>query len=131
MEIKKFENTLIAFDIHTQTVNATDMLRAYNNNLPEGSKHKKMGDYTRLKSTKQFRNVLEQKTGIPVIGTTQGIEGGTWMYRLMAYNFAAWLSPEFRLFVYEVFDNAISEKLRSQQRQLDYFWDKSDLKDLY
>jgi hypothetical protein len=131
MEIKKFENSLIAFDFTVDIVNATDLLKAYNSNLKEGEKSKKMGDYNRLKQTKEFKEILELKTGIPVIGSTKGIEGGTWMNRLMAYDFAAWLSPKFRLFIYETFDSVIQDKLRKQQMQLDYFWDKEDQKDLY
>lgn len=124
MEIKKFEQTLIAFDFDNEMVNATDMLKSF----PE----KRMNDFLRLKSTKEYIKVLERETGIPVTIVKQGgTVQGTWMHRLLAYDFAAWLSPEFKLFIYTTFDSFIKEKLINQQRQLDYFWDKQDNIDLY
>lgn len=124
MEIKKFENSLIAFDFDMEIVNATDMLKSYPN--------KRMNDFLRQKSTKEYINYLEMKTGIPVtLVKYGGSKQGTWMHRKLAYEFAGWLSIEFKDFIYEVFDSVIREKLHNQQRQLDYFWDKSDIKDLY
>lgn len=117
-------NRLIAFDFETDMVNASDMLKAF--------PAKRMNDFLRLKTTKEFIKILESETGIPVsIVNKGGRKQGTWMHKILAYKFASWLSPEFELFVYSVFDNAMQEKLKNQQRQLDYFWDKEDLKDLY
>jgi len=123
MDIKKFKNNLIAFDSESETINATDMIKAFPN--------KRMNDFTSLKQTQEFIKAYELKTGFPVIKTSAGKYGGTYMSKLLAYKFAAWLSPEFELFVYETFDNVIQEKLNNQQRQLDYFWNKSDIEDLY
>lgn len=130
MEIKKFENSLIAFDFESDMINATDMLKAF----PE----KRMNDFLRLKSTKDYIYALELKTGFPVISTNTGKFGGTFMYKLLAYKFAGWLNSNFEIFVYSVFDefmksviNSQNEKLISQQRQLDYFWDREDINDLY
>jgi 7-keto-8-aminopelargonate synthetase-like enzyme len=115
MEIKKFENNLIAFDSENQMVNATDMLKAF----PE----KRMNNFLRLDSTKEFMNALNKKLNAPnsAIRKSTGRYGGTYMHKLLAYKFAGWLNAEFELFVYEVFDNVINEKLKNQQRQLDYF----------
>lgn len=124
MNIEKFENNLIAFDFENEMVNATDMLKGFSN--------KRMSDYLRLKSTKELKSVLESKTGNPVLTVKHGGSGhGTWMHKYLAYDFASWLNVEFKLFVYNVFDKAINEKLKHQQIQLDYFWDKEDQKDLY
>jgi hypothetical protein len=124
MEIKKFENSLIAFDFESEIVNATDMLRAY----PE----KKINDFLRLKSTKDYISFLESKTVNPVLIVKHGGSGhGTWMTRKLSYELAGWLDIKFKDFVYEVFDKFLIEKLESQQRQLDYFWDRSDQNDLY
>jgi hypothetical protein len=124
MEIKKFENNLIAFDFDSEMVNATDMLRKY----PD----KRMNDFLRLKSTKEYIAYLESKTGNPVTVIKQGgAEQGTWMCRKLAFEFAGWLNLEFKDFIYDVFDGYLKDRLNYQQRQLDYFWDKSDQKDLY
>jgi hypothetical protein len=131
MNIEKFNNTLIAFDFENETVNATDLLKSYNNNRVIGQKEKKMGDFLRLKATKEYTEYLKSKTGIPVLSTIQGIQGGTFMSRKLAYDFAAWLSIDFKDFIYNVFESFLQKKLTDQQRQLDYFWDKQDIKDLY
>jgi hypothetical protein len=123
MEIKKFENSLIAFDFEGEMINATDMLKAF----PE----KKMNNFLRTKQTKEFIEALQENALKSVIQVKTGNTGGTWMHKLLAYKFAAWLSPEFELFVYSTFDKFMKEKFESQQRQLDYFWDKQDINDLY
>lgn len=125
MEIKRFEKNLIAFDFDNEIVNATDMLKAF----PE----KKMNNFLRQQQTKEFIKVLEKSlnTRKSVIKTSAGKYGGTYMHKRLAYKFAAWLSPDFENFVFEVFDNFMNEKLRNQQRQLDYFWDKEDQRDTY
>jgi len=124
MEIKKFNESLIAFDFDNEIVNATDIIKLF----PE----KRMGDYLRLKSTKEFISVLESDMGIPVTLVKQGgLQQGTWMHRLLAYDFAAWLSPEFRLFVYKTFDEVINTRIKYLQIQNDRLWDKSDINDTY
>jgi hypothetical protein len=133
MEIKQFENNLIAFDLDSEIVNATDMAKRYG---------KRTVDFLKLDSTIAFIEALKSDVTLsnitnfePVITVrgnfADGRSQGTWMYKLLAYKFAAWLNPEFEIFIYRVFDNFLNEKLRNQQRQLDYFWDKSDIKDLY
>jgi hypothetical protein len=124
MKIEKFKDRLIAFDFESEMVNATDMLRAFPN--------KRMNDFLNLRVTKEYKEYLESKTGIPVLIVKYGgSEHGTWMQRRLAYDLAAWLSVEFKDFIYRIFDKAVQERLENQQRQLDYFWDKSDQKDLY
>jgi hypothetical protein len=124
MDIKKFQNQLIAFDFDNEIINATDIIKAFPN--------KRINDFLNNKQTIDFINVLESVTVIPATVVKQGgLEQGTWMNKLLAYKFASWLSPEFELFVYKTFDSALKEKLNTQQRQLDYFWDKQDQSDLY
>lgn len=127
MEIKKFENSLIAFDFESEYINATDMLKAF----PE----KRMNNFLRLEQTKLFIKSMESDTLFSaskiLVVQKGGINQGTWMHKLLAYKFAAWLNPEFELFVYSVFDKFMKEKFENQQRQLDYFWDKEDRDDIY
>jgi hypothetical protein len=131
MKIEKFNNRLIAFDFENEMVNATDILKLF----PE----KRMNNFLRNEHTKQFMNELERDTLISATVIKQGgVDQGTWMHRLLAFKFAAWLDPKFELFVFKVFDAARNEhikkqdeKLINQQMQLDYFWDKDDIKSLY
>jgi hypothetical protein len=134
MNIEKFENSLIAFDFDNEIINATDMIKAY----PK----KRMSDFLKLDGTKDFIDLLEsenKKSRITEYQVLTIIKGnfsdnrkqGTWMHKLLALKFAAWLEPKFELFVFMTFDKAIKDKMTSQQRQLDYFWDKQDQNDIY
>jgi len=67
-----------------------------------------------------------------------GKSQGTWMGELLSLKFAAWLDPKIEVFIYKIFRdtfkialNQAKERIKDQQAQLDYFWDKSDMKDLY
>jgi hypothetical protein len=143
MDIKKFENSLIAFDFESEFVNATDMAKVYK---------KRPVDFLKLDSTKAFIDAIKSDVSQNHIGPISDnqivttIKGGrhgnksqgTWMCKLLAYKFAAWLDPKFEVFIYKVFDSVvekykkeIQEKFENQQRQLDYFWDKEDINDLY
>lgn len=82
MEIKKFENSMIAFDFKSEMVNATDIIKAF----PE----KKMNNFLRAKQTKAFIEVLESKTQKSVLDIKHGGYGhGTWMQKRLALKFAA------------------------------------------
>lgn len=136
MEIKKFENSLIAFDFESEYVNATDLIQAFNK---ENGTDKRIDNYLRNKQTKDFISALESDTLISapdnqLIKRTINVYGKsetTWFNKWLAYDFAAWLSPKFRLFVYKTFDEYLQNRLRWQQYQIDRFWDKSDNNDLY
>lgn len=131
LDLIKYNDRIIAFDFKSEVVNATDMMK--------GFQEKKMNNFLRQKQTKEFIKVLEKSDTLisvltdnkAVIVKYGGVNHGTWMHRLLAFKFAAWLSPEFELFIYKTFDESIKNKLRQQQSQLDYFWDKEDQNDLY
>lgn len=133
MEIKKFENSLIAFDIEGEFVNATDMAKKYK---------KRPVDFLRLDATKAFIDALESEVCLQHNTDFQSVkvikgkysdkrEQGTWMHKTLALKFAAWLEPKLEVFIYMTFEKTIKERLENQQRQLDYWWDKSDQNDLY
>lgn len=141
MKIEKFKDSLIAFDFESETVNATDLLKSFPN--------KRMNDFIKLDQTKKFIEVLKSDndnnrvTDNEIITVIRGNfndkrSQGTWMHRILALKFAAWLSPEFELFVYKTFDAFIKEQFKlqdkkfvDQQRMLDYYSDKDDIADLY
>jgi hypothetical protein len=84
-----------------------------------------MSDFLNNQQTIEFIKVLENETGFPASADYQAIrvikggdpsKQGTWMHKLLAYKFAAWLSPEFELFVYKTFEEAIKEKYRLGSR---------------
>ena len=75
------------------SVNATDMIRSFPN--------KRISDFTNLSQTQDFISLLSLKTGNTVIKSEVGRYGGTWMHRKLALKFAAWLSAEFEMWVYD------------------------------
>lgn len=124
MEIKKFEKLLFAVDYENEMVNATDLVKGYPN--------KRINDYLRQKSTKEYQSYLESVTGFPATVIKQGgTNQGTWMTLKMALDFSAWLDVKLRDYIYDTFLNSLKDRLKQQQYQLDYFWDKSDNNDIY
>ena len=92
----------------TQMINATEMIKAFPS--------KKMNNFIRNTQTKNFIEVLESKTRIRVLVVNHGGNNvGTWMHETLALKFAAWLSPDFELWVYE----RIKELLKTGKTELD------------
>ncbi len=82
-------------------INATAMCKAGG---------KKLNDYLRLKSTKEYFYALSVDTGIPVSGSSNGsrlviLAGGsfdeqdTWVHFEVAVDLGKWISPQFRIAV--------------------------------
>ena len=85
-------------------VNATEMAQPF--------KGKMVADFLRLKGTKDYIQLLDERYGdshianrevLRVIKGGDAAEGlqGTWMDEKLALKFAAWLSPRFELWVYD------------------------------
>ncbi len=95
---------LIVRDFHGATIrqrsdgylNATDMCQ---------STGKRLNDYRRLKTTKEFFNVLSGYAGIPadliiqITKTGPNNKRGTWIESHASINLAQWCSPEFAVMV--------------------------------
>jgi hypothetical protein len=84
-------------------INATEMARSF--------KGKAVADFLRLKNTKEYIGLLEERYGNSHIArevlrvvkggdVSDGLQG-TWMDEKLALKFAAWLSPRFELWVYD------------------------------
>lgn len=104
--IKKFEykEHLISFEFEdgNKMINAAEMAKPFD---------KRVNDFLRLKSTKEYILLLEARYGNPrnggntevlrvVQGGTPELQG-TWMNEKLALKFAAWLAPLFELWVYD------------------------------
>jgi hypothetical protein len=101
-----YEGQDISFEFAdgNQMVNATQMARPFG---------KPVGNFLRLKETKQYIQLLEERYSDVNIGqkrevlrvvkggdVTEGLQG-TWMDEKLALKFASWLSPRFELWVYD------------------------------
>lgn len=68
---------------------------------------KRMYDYLRMESTREFIKELSSNTGIPASALIQAIRGGipelqgTWVHPQVAINLAQWVSPKFAVKVSE------------------------------
>lgn len=123
IQILEFKGKQIEFDLSKQNImiNATEMAKLFD---------KRIDFFLKSEGTKAFIEVLK----FPPYGGNLGIKNdedimitkgrsGTWMHRVLALKFAAWLDPEFELWVYCTIDklmfgdlrNMVSEKARIDQ----------------
>lgn len=101
-----YNETNIDFSVNGNVmVNATQMAKVFN---------KQVNEFTSNKNTIQFvetclKNGNSRFLGIEkesdLINSKQ--KSGTWMHRVLALKFAAWLDPEFELWVYSRIDKIL------------------------
>jgi len=113
-EIKVFdyEGTPISFEFAEglKMINATQMAKSYNDNIvPKEPKRKKKlpAEFLRLNQTKEFIAAYEkryEKSHNEIVRVVRGGNAktqGTWMSEKLALKFAAWLYPDFELWIYD------------------------------
>lgn len=95
-------------------VNATEMARVFN---------KKVNDWLRLPSTIEYLSAIET-AGFSrrLVETKEGRNGGTWLHRNVALEFARWLSPMFSIWcndrILELMQNGYTEIPSHPKRQV-------------
>jgi hypothetical protein len=100
-----FNNTEVDFQFDKESnvmVNATQMAKIF---------EKRVDVFLKSDHAKEFINVLEftpfggnsEPLKMDEIIKTKG-QSGTWMHRLLALKFAAWLDPKFEVWVYSTID---------------------------
>lgn len=114
---------------HSKTgfLNLNDLHDAFIENNPKSTK--KVENYTRLRQTQEFAEVLREslldaknqnthKNGefvlplikpITVIETKRGKNGGTWVHPYLFLDFAMWLSPHFKLWAISIIEDKLIE----------------------
>ncbi len=104
LQVFKYKEQEISFNFGdgNRMINATQMAQAFD---------KKPNHFLRSKQTQAFINALSQVANLQLEKIVKVIHGGnqhgTWMHEQLALKFAAWLSPEFEVWVY----NKIQELL--------------------
>jgi len=108
-----YEGQKISFEFAdgSKMINATQMAKPFG---------KKVAGFLRTKETKKYIDLLENRYANLHIGlnpvvirvikggdSTQDNLQGTWMDEKLALKFAAWLSPEFELWVYDRIDELL------------------------
>lgn len=114
----EYNNETIEFDISPDNVmvNATEMGKIFGK-LPK--------DFLGNDSTKSFVNECLKKENSPYLGVknvddlyTSTQKSGTWMHRVLALKFAAWLDPSFELWVYRTIDDLIFGEYKRLKNEL-------------
>jgi hypothetical protein len=86
-------------------VNATQMAKVFGRDVPdflENSQTKKFIEHCSENRNSGYLNIV-QKSDLLV--SRQG--SGTWMHRILALKFAAWLDPDFEVWVFSTIDKII------------------------
>jgi phage antirepressor YoqD-like protein len=95
-KIFDYKGTPITFQIGNGNiiVNLTEMAKPFG---------KMPAHFLSNDQTKRYINVLAKTVtiGFPIVKTVEGKFGGTWGHQKLALKFAAWLSAEFELWVYD------------------------------
>ena len=107
----EYEGQQIEFDLSTNLmINATDMANTFG---------KKVENFTRLDNTKSFIDEALNNANQRYLDITSKDDliiskqrTGTWMHRILALKFAAWLDPAFELWVFYTIDRIMFGSLR-------------------
>lgn len=130
----EYQNNPISFDFTNQSemINATEMAKIFG---------KKTLEFLEKQETKNFIESLQKKLNSDFQGgnshlelsemivkvTHGGRNNGTWMHRLLALKFAAWLNADFELWVYETIEKLLFGKsnaiVESQKARFKYLQD--------
>lgn len=118
IQVFTYNNQEIEFDPSSSAlmVNATEMAKVFG---------KRIDVFLKTEPTKEFIKLLEfTPTGgnsrplkkVEII-QTKG-QSGTWMHRILALKFAAWLDPKFELWVYQTIDEILFGSYRRMEESL-------------
>lgn len=131
MNIQKFQfnEELIEFDLRqgkNMMVNATEMAKVFGRDLFQFTKSENTKSFIESCNKPAFAGLLGINSEEDLIISRQ--KSGTWMHRVLALKFAAWLNSDFEVWVYLTIDkllyefaqeieDSISESIRLQREQ--------------
>jgi len=125
-KIKKlnYNGSVIEFEVQNENVqvNATEMAKIFGTQVNEFLSN----NNTKLFINECLKNGNSRFLGIEneedLIVSKQ--KSGTWMHRVLALKFAAWLNPAFELWIYRTIENLI---FGNRLREENYFKNKREL----
>lgn len=120
MKTKEFEynGTVVGFEINDKNVmvNATQMAKIFGRDLYQ---------FTKSEDTKRFIEVCLKPANAGLLGIVNRSDlimsnqkRGTFMHRVLAIKFAAWLNPDFELWVYNTIDNILFGTFMEDEKNL-------------
>lgn len=115
-------------------VNATEMAKAFNRDLYQ---------FTKSEDTKRFIEACHKPANAGLLGIVNESDliisrqkSGTYMHRVLAIKFAAWLSPDFEVWVYSTIERILFgkhaqreqsfERTLKLQKELDFLKSKTE-----
>jgi hypothetical protein len=136
-EVCVFNGKEISFLIERESemmVNATEMAKIFG---------KDVFQFTRIDSTKNFIESCQKPQICGLLGIKSEDDlivsrqkSGTWMHRILALKFAAWLNSDFEVWVYATIENLLFgrlvkreksfERTMAIQKEMEYLLDKPD-----
>ena len=133
-KICAFEENPITFALEKNNgmmINATEMAKPFG---------KKVEAFMRNESTIEFINEALKSENSRFLGIQEESDlvdsrqkSGTWMHRILALKFAAWLNPAFELWVYSTIENLLFgkhvQREQSFERTLKFQKELDELKD--
>lgn len=133
-KICTFEENSITFALEKNNgmmINATEMAKAFNRDLYQ---------FTKSEDTKRFIESCLKPANAGLLGIVNDSDlimsrqkAGTWMHRVLALKFAAWLSSDFELWVYSTIENLLFgkhvQREQSFERTLKFQRELDELKD--
>ncbi len=117
----EYQQHAITFDFgnEVEMINATEMAKIFD---------QRVAKFLEAKETTIFLRALQEEitgfkvpnsdfeTSEKVLKTVRGgRNSGTWMHRLLALKFAAWLDPYFELWIYRTIDSLLFGKVKIRQ----------------
>lgn len=103
----EFQKELIEFEVVNGNVmvNATQMAKLFKKQVNEFTSNENTNAFLKECLKNGNSRYLSLKSNDDLIISKQ--KSGTWMHRILALKFAAWLSPEFELWVYSTIDEIL------------------------
>lgn len=129
LQVYTYNNQQVAFNLHGENVmvNATEMAKIFS---------ERPSNFLRLASTKAFIKAFKAVPEVVQLSNETVAEmlqpgggdvadllhldhgNGTWMHRVLALKFAAWLNPDFEVWVYQTIDKILFGELHLYQQTL-------------
>ena len=113
-----YNGKLVPFEFYRENVmvNATEMAKIFGKNVK---------DFVRNEQTKSFINSCLKRENSPFLNVESEADllnskqkSGTWMHRILALKFAAWLDSDFEVWVYRTIDAILFDYYRRQEDSL-------------
>jgi hypothetical protein len=122
-----FEGKEVHFEMdkeHGLMINATEMAKIFNADVNEFTRNKgTIAFIGAALKTENSRFLENEKTSNSTLLEEDLIvskqRSGTWMHRILALKFAAWLSPEFELWVYSTIEDILFGKLAKREKSFE------------